>query len=170
MTDKARPNWEPGREPGPTEQPLSTHEFRTLPKKNPHQAFILGDSQRPGFQAFMVEVEYTMYTPDTPDNTKFELVITKFPPGVDLLWATFIIPIEDLEKVREVAKKYGFELKSDSLPVCFDENGPHKFPLDYDKNVFCVSGIHPDKLLLQKYLEHWQDVIDKHEKGIPWKV
>ena len=165
MTDKARVNGE-----GLSEEPLSEEEFSTLPKRNPHQAFILGDYNRPGFAAFMVEVEYTMYEPDTDRNALFELVITKFPKSIEMLWATLAVPMGDLEKVREVARKYGFELKADYLPVCVDENGPQKFPLDYSENIFCVQGLLKDELLLQKYKEHWMDVIDKHSKGIPWRV
>lgn len=171
MTDHARPNWSPGTdESGPHERPLSEAEFSTMPLMNPHQAFIVGDHQRPGFTTFMVEVEYTMYEPDTERNALFELVITKFPKSIQMLWATIAIPIEDLEKVREVAKKYGFELKSDYLPVCIDENGPQKFPLEYSPNIFCVQGLLRDEELLLQYKKHWEGVIRKHEQGIPWRV
>lgn len=171
MTDKARPNWAPGMpESGPAEQPLTAAEMRGLPRKNLHQAFIIGGGGRPGWTSFIVEVEYTLYTPDTPKNAEFELIISEFPPGTQLLWTTFIVPTKDVELIQQVAKKYGYELKQGVLPVAIDDKGTHQFNYEPSPNIYSVSGQLADEQLLAKYDQHWRDVIRKHELGIPWKV
>jgi hypothetical protein len=165
MTSRARSN----HEGGITHEHISEDELRSMPKKNPNQAFILSEIDRPGFHPFATEVEYTMYEPDTERNALFELMLSEFPKRV-MLWVILAIPIGDLNTVKEVAKKYGFTLVPDILPVCVDRNGPRMFPLDPSENIFCVQGILKDENLLREYTKHWDDVIEKHSKGIPWKV
>lgn len=172
MTEHARPNWAPGMgEDRPSETPIAEDDFRTLPSRNLDQIFIIGSPHRPGLTPFIIEIEYTLYTPDTPDNAKLELIATKFPPCMtDMPWFTLIVPLKDLETIREIGKKYNFELKQDMTPICIDEHGTHIFPLDSGPNVFSVEGMLQDEALVQTYRDYWNDVIEKHAMGIPWKV
>jgi hypothetical protein len=169
MTIYKQANWEPGQSEEKLKLvPVPEDKFQTLPRENPDQAFILGSTIRPGFAAFIQEVEYTMYTPDGPKNVELELMTSEFPKGSDIIWFTMIIPIVDLDKVREVAKRYNFSFKQSSIPAFVDEKGLHPFPLEANSNVYSVSGHLDNEELVKKYTDHWHDVIEKHAKGLPW--
>lgn len=170
MTEKARPNSIPGVPDGATHEPITKEYIKGLPRKNPHQAFIIGESSRPGFNAFMVNVEYTMYEPDTQENAKFELIITKFPEGTDMLWAIMIVPIEDMEKIQAIGQQYEFRFVSQAVPVAFEEGKESHFHIEPLKNVFTVQGYLKDTQMVEELDKHWRLVIEKHQQGVPWKV
>ena len=169
MTDTARPNWAPGMpETGPTDTPITNVDFYSLPTKNPHQAFLIADVLRPGFSPFTVEVEYTMYRPDTEKNAELELIMTEFPSASSMYWFTVIVPLKDLEAIRKVAEKYCLTLARSVTPIVISDGGAQRFPIAVEQNVFSIQGHMEDELLLKKYKDAWDDVIDKHSKGIPW--
>lgn len=171
MTDKARANWQPGMpEVNPSHGPVDPEELKVLPQKNPHQAFIIGAPFRAGFSSFMMEVEYTMYEPDTAKNAELELILTKFPSDSELIWATLIVPMRDLETIRKVAEKYNFTLKPNLVILELGPKGEEVFPINTGDNVFAVQGGLTDENEVAALRAHWDDVMEKHAAGIPWKV
>ena len=142
----------------------------TLAKKNPHQLFIISAISRPGFSAFMAEVEYTLYTPDTAKNAELELLLIDFPKGQSLVWAILIIPMKDQEVIFDIGKKYSFSFVKNKIPIVLDGTSIERFPFGMEENVVTVDGFSTDADAIRKNDLFWKDVIEKHSQGIPWKV
>jgi len=157
--------------PGLKTQEIDSTAFDRLPSERVKDMFLTGEMMRPGFIPFTVKVEYTMYPPGTGLNSKFEYIITSFPKEVSMLWATLIFPLEDLDKVVSIATEFGLFLSPpDVVPHAIGASGVEVFPLKAHENVRFIQGKMEDELQLKTVTEYWKDVIEKHGKGIPWKV
>jgi hypothetical protein len=164
MTDHARPNWAPGMiEDGIQSRNLRDGEFEKFPSKNPHQAFLIAGQSRPGFIPFMQELEYFHYTPDTPRNSLFELIFSKWQ---EMVWVTVAIPLIDMPAVEELGKKYGFEFVKNSLPMAITEKGNEWFPMEPLDNVFSVQGFIRDEAKVAELTKTMEDVIEAHTNKV----
>lgn len=136
MTEFARAN----NGHGLNQTPLSEATLREMPEKNPDQLFMVSLVERPHFQEAMAEIEYTLYPPDTEENAKFELMLSKWPDGEpQLLWATIVVPKADRERVEPILKKFGLRLVR-GIPAIIDGGSPKWFPLPDLDNVFVIEG------------------------------
>ena len=86
-------------------------EVRDIAKDNPEWIFLICQHLRPGSDAFMRELEHRHFTPGTPRNADFELVLLKHPPDSPLLWAVVGIPAEYYLHALLIATKHGLNLE-----------------------------------------------------------
>lgn len=164
MTEHSRPNWAPGMlETDAQEKELTDKEMFSFPSKNPHQAFLIGAPSRPGFTAFIQELEYFHYAPDTERNALFELIITKWQ---EMMWVTVAVPLKELQIAEELAKKYEFHLLKGTTPMAITPEGEEWFPMEQRENVFCVQGFIRDEGKVETMSKDMKNVIEAHTNKI----
>jgi hypothetical protein len=120
---------------------MSGEDFRTLAIDNPDQAFIISLISRPGFAEFLQELEWELYTPDSPENIKFEM-FTALWDRLPAVVAAF--PLKDLNRAIDIASNFGISLKQ-GIPFMFTTDSetpltPKTFPMDEGPNVYTASG------------------------------
>lgn len=136
MTEFARSNDDPRNDAANADE-LDNESFRTLARKNPQQAFIVGMELRPGLGDSLIELEDTHYTPDTPANEKFELFISNWQ---GLAWCVAAIPLEDLPKAEAIFAKNKLVLRPGRIPFMLAGGKAEPFPLEGGDNVFTVES------------------------------
>lgn len=139
MTEFARRNDDP-RQEGFGD--ITTEQIRELPGKNPDQAFIIIIPGRPGTQEWMMEMENTLYTPDTDKNILFEMFLVKWPQDFKMVNFLIAIPLKDIDQVEKMANKHGLHLKHRERPMTFGKDGkPDWFPVPELDNVYSLAGL-----------------------------
>jgi hypothetical protein len=97
---------------------------------------------RIGSRLMFAYLEHTRYLPDTPENDKFEFILTKWPdsePGeFPMLWSTMLFPMEDREVIEKVAKRCGLRL-ADGIPHIIGAGGIKAYPVS-GPNVFTIEN------------------------------
>src|SRR6266478_728250 len=103
---------------------------------------------RPGGYAWMVEVEYTKFKPDTPANDGFHLTYSEWGLKGDsflLPWWIMSIDKSGQEFAESILWKHGLKL-SQSVPVMLSEHGSVEFHLR-GPNIFYLENSSPRNVI-----------------------
>lgn len=135
---------------GPAETiSITRKELDELPKHYPDKSWVIALMMVPGVIALIQEIEHTFYVPDTVENEKFGLILSKWPGDsehiVDIV-STIAFPTEDMPKVQELSELRGFRFKPNVGLLAFHEGEEHwfGFPQGYN-NVYCLCGVGKDE-------------------------
>ena len=95
---------------------------------------------RSGAEGCLSDLEHTHYSPGTPRNELFTLVLLTWG---DLVWALIGIPQSDKEFMARAAAANGLRV-ADGVPHIVDGYGIHRFPA-HGPNVFTLENVsgHP---------------------------
>lgn len=95
---------------------------------------------RPGLHAWTVEVEYTMFTPDTDANDGFHLAYMKWPDDTQLPYSVATFDKRGQEFAESILWKHGLRKVSKGFTaMVFGGGKTEKFPLTGD-NVFFLEN------------------------------
>ena len=133
------------------------------------RVFYVAMGTRPGVQRFLTRLEYEHFTPDTPENAKFVLYMSRF---AETLWFVVSIPAERQPVADTIATECGLRAVQGAIPRLMDQDGVHSFPITAGDNVFTVENIdgHPvygnDKAkiaeMVAEEFETCRKIVDDH--------
>jgi hypothetical protein len=137
---------------------------------------------RPGIYAWMVEVEYTKFKPDTPANDGYHLLFSEYPekkPIPELTMMIMSIDKSGQEFAESILWKHGLKrCRAGMVAMVIDSKGPHEFFLQ-GPNVFCLENHNkgaenviykndPEKMAKAREheMEQVRKFFDEHKKWI----
>ena len=100
-----------------------------------HMVFSIAPA-RPLARLFAVTLEYEHYSPWSPKNEDYDMVVSNWE---GMVWCTISIPSEEKDIAFKVAEEVGVHLKK-SYPVVYNRKGPMSFPLRNVHTVINVEG------------------------------
>lgn len=101
-----------------------------------HLIFLL---TRPGVRLFVTKMEYTYFAPRSGKNNLFDMILSRWPPGMEMMYGICSFPIEYRPQAEALISECGLRL-ADGIPHMFGDGTVHEFPLD-GETVFTLENM-----------------------------